>query len=565
MRVWSAGRSRIVAAFAILLFGSGLAADASARAGDPRLRFEVSLQPGVVDGPVTGRAVVAVSKEGEREPRLLVGINGPALFGVDVEQLSGKRTATIDAGADAFPMESLRELPAGEYYVQAYLIRYDEVHRADGRTLWVPKYPDRTSWATLQGNLYSDVKKLKLDPKAGFDVKLALAHETGPTPQPTDTKWIKHVRIQSDLLSKFWGIPIYLSAAVLLPKGFEEHPDARYPALYAMSHGPRPYSFTEKPSTAAEEAMARDGNVTTGYEFQKQWTSEEFPRVVAIAMFQPSPFWLEGYSVDSANNGPYGQAITTELIPYLERTFRLIPQSWARVVQGASTGGWETLAMQVKYPDFFGGAWVFNPDPIDFRHWQQVNIYKDENFLSQKFGQFLEEERGMRRTVEGQITVSMRHYVRLEAVQGSRSRGAGQQDAWQAVYAPVGPDGYPAQLFDKKTGVIDHKVAEAMREGGYDLSDYTRRNWATLGPKLEGKLNFFAGEMDNFYLNLAVYDFQDMLREVAGPNYKARFEYGRPKKGHNWHKTDFAEMVREIAAHMRKNAPRGENTAQWNY
>lgn len=560
MGVWGTGRSCLLACAALLLLAL------PARAADRSARFEVSLQKGVVEGPVTGRVVVAVSTRGEREPRQLVGLNGPALFGADVERMTAASAALgIDGKADAFPMESLRDLPAGEYFVQAYLIRYDETHRADGRTLWVPKHPDHASWAQLQGNLYSDVQKLKLDPKAGFNVKLALSHETPPPPPRQETKWVKQVRMKSELLSKFWGMPIYLSAAVLLPKGFDEHPEAHYPAVYAMSHGLLPYSFTETPATPEQEASARDGNITTGYEFQKRWTSDKFPRVVAIAISQPSPFFLEAYSVDSANNGPYGAAITTEFIPYLEKTFRLIAKPYARVVQGASTGGWETLAMQLKYPDYFGGAWVFNPDPIDFRHWQQINIYKDANFYSEKFGQFTAGERAMRRTVEGQMTISMRDYQRLEAVQGSRRRGAGQQDAWQAVYAPVGADGYPAALFDKKTGAIDRKVAEAMREGGYDLSDYTRRNWATLGPKLDGKLNFFSGEMDNFYLNLAVYDFQDMLREIAGPDYKVRFEYGRPKKGHNWHLTDFAEMIREIAAHMQKNAPPGEDAAQWNY
>jgi hypothetical protein len=108
-------------------------------------------------------------------------------------------------------------------------------------------------------------------------------------------------------------------------------------------------------------------------------------------------------------------------------------------------------------------------------------------------------------------------------------------------------------------------VAEYMRERGYDLTEYTRRNWPTLGPKLVGKLNFFSGEMDNFYLNLAVYDFQDMLRASDNPHYEGRFEYGRPKKGHSWHLTDFSQMIREMAEQVRKNAPPGADVAQWNY
>ena len=382
-----------------------------------------------------------------------------------------------------------------------------------------------------------------------------------PAEELRDTPWLRHVRIKSKLLSDFWGTPVYLGASALLPRDYDKHPDVRYPTIYAQSQeATAPFYFNPDPASQEQELGLKEGNVQTGYEFYQSWIADGFPRFVVIVMEQSSPYFLEAYSVDSANNGPYGQAITQELIPYLEKTFRLIPKSYARIVEGASTGGWEALALQLKYPDLFGGAWVFNPDPIDFHHYLLTNIYEDENAFSVQMSRFMSIERPFRRTVEGQVTHTMRDIARLEAVMGSKGRSGYQLDGWHSVHGPVGPDGYPVPLFDKRTGVIDKKVVEYMRENGYDLTEYTRRNWATLGPKLVGKLNFFSGEMDNFHLNLAVYDFEAMLAQTSNPHYAGRFEYGRPKKGHSWHLTDFAEMIREMAAHVRKSAPPGENT-----
>jgi len=323
--------------------------------------------------------------------------------------------------------------------------------------------------------------------------------------------------------------------------------------------------FNADPASQEKDLDNHAANLQTGYEFYQSWIAEDFPRVVAVVVEQSSPYFLEAYSVDSANNGPYGAALTQEMIPYLEQKFRLLAKPYARVTEGASTGGWEALALQLYYPDFFGGAWVFNPDPICFHHYQLVDIYKDDNAFVAPMSPFLNQERPMRRTVEGQVTLTLRELARLESVLGSKGRSGYQIDAWQSVHGPVDADGYPEQLFDKRTGKIDHQVAEYMRAHGYELTEYTRSNWATLGPKLLGKLNFFSGEMDNFYLNLAVYDYQDMLKASRDPHYEGRFEFGRPKQGHSWHLTDFAQMIREMAQTIAANAPAGEDTAQWHY
>jgi hypothetical protein len=275
------------------------------------------------------------------------------------------------------------------------------------------------------------------------------------------------------------------------------------------------------------------------------------PRVIAISLEQQTPYFPDSYSVNSANNGPYGDAIIGEVMPAIEKQFRIIPKPYARIIEGASTSGWQTLAMMLQHPDFFGGAWVLQPDPIDFRHYQQTNIYADSNAFTLGVGQFNTIERPFRRTTAGQVVWTMRQLSRFENVLGSHGRSSYQLEAWEAVYGPVGDDGYPKPLWNKLTGTIDHDVATYMRDHGYDLREYAARNWPTIGPKLVGKLHFFAGDMDDFYLNLAVYDFQDFLKSTTNPHYEAQFTFGRPMKGHSWHDWTWAGFVRQVGAYLR--------------
>jgi hypothetical protein len=557
-------KPNLLAATLVALTSALLCTVATAASGP---RFEVTYPLSLEPGPITGRLIVAVSKQAEPEPRLLLDLlRSPAAFGVDIDAVRAGTTMVVDSGAAAYPLDNLRALPRGEYFVQALLIRYTHVRRSDGHELWVPLSSAPTVAPRFPGNLYSKVQKLTLDAGQPFAVPIELTQAIEPFVDEPDTQWLKTVRIKSEILSKFWGTPIYFGARVLLPRGFDDHRRARYPGIYVFGHG-TPFFFDTDPATNTERAIARAraANLQTGYEFYQTWIRDDFPRVVGICPIIPSPYNVESYAVNSANNGPWGDAITRELIPYLEKKFRLIPQPYARIVEGASTGGWEALATQLYYPQLFGGAWVFNPDSIDFSRYQRSDIYRDENMFSVPTSPWTAAERPMKRDSEGQVLWTMRQLAQFEAMLGSRGRSHYQLDIWQATHGPTDADGYPALLFDKRTGAIDKNVVAYMREHGYDLTEYTRRNWRTLGPQLNGKLNFFAGEQDDFFLNLGVYNFQDMLREQQDPPAVARFEYGRPKKGHNWHLTDFSEMVREMAAHIRRTAPAGPDAAEWNY
>jgi S-formylglutathione hydrolase FrmB len=559
-------RNPILAAARLAVVSLVLTCMAAVAQAEDGGRFQVSFSRAVESGPITGRLIVLVSRTAEPELRKRLSILvSPAVFGIDVEAARAGTTMIVDASATGYPMENLRKLPAGEYYVQALLIRYTQMHRADGHTVWMPLAPADTFFIEQPGNLYSKVQKTRLDPERGYALPIDLTETVVAEPAEPDTQWLKTVRIKSKVLSDFWGVPMYIGARVLLPRDFDAHPKTRYPGVYVFGHGTPFFFKTDQASHEPELAHARSANLQTGYEFYQTWNGERFPRVVAICPWIPSPFGIESYALNSVNTGPWGDAITQELIPYLEKKFRLIAEPYARIVEGASTGGWETLALQLHYPDFFGGAWVFNPDPIDFSRYQLNDIYKDENMFALPSSEWTQVERPFKRTREGQPLWSMREWARFEAVLGSKGRSNYQLDMWQATYGPVGPDGYPVLLFDKLTGVINKDVANYMREHGYDLTEYTRRNWATLGPKINGKLNFFAGEQDDFFLNLAVYNYEDMLKQQDNPKAVVRFEYGRPKKGHSWHLTDFSEMVREMATHVQRQAPAAAKVEDWNY
>lgn len=535
-------------------------------------RFDVSIAAATHPGPVTGRLVIIVSKQQTPEPRLALSHLGPAVFAIDLDQLAPGRDAVVDTSAIGYPT-SLSALPVGDYYVQAVVNVYEQVHRSDGHTIWVHMNDGTIEFFNFAaGNLYSDAQKVHIGD--GGTVRLTVNHVIPAAKRPADTEWLKHVRIQSQLLTKFWGRPVFVNATVLLPKGYASHPSTYYPSLYPLGHAPQPFGFDPDSASGggSNNTQMRRGarigansGLESGYDFYKAWTSDGFPRVIAITLEQQTPYFPDSYSVNSVNNGPYGDAIVQEVVPYLEEHFRIIRKPYARQLEGASTSGWQTLAMQLQHPDFFGGGWVLQPDPIDFRRYQLTNIYDDSNAFSLPAGQFASTERPFQRTVEGQVLITNRQLSRFEAVLGTHGRSGFQLEAWEAIYGPIGSDGYPVPLWDKLTGKIDHSVADYMRDHGYDLRAYAQKNWSTLGPKLAGKLHFFAGDMDNFYLNLAVYDFEAFVDSTSNPHSDADFTYGRPMKGHGWHSFTWAEMVRKMAAAIKREAPSGEATSSWNY
>jgi hypothetical protein len=535
-------------------------------------KFEVSFPAAAHAGAITGRLFVVVSTKDKPEPRLEAGSWGDSgpFFGVDVNAWAPEHSAVIDLSTPGSPVRSLREIPAGDYFVQAIVNIYTEFHRADGHTVWLHMDQwEGQHFNRSPGNLYSEVQKVHLDPAAGYDIKLSLTKEIPAVEVPRDTAWVKHIKIQSEMLTKFWGHAMYIGAIVLLPKGYEEHPNARYPVVYEQNHFSlrAPFGFNTEDVAVSPEMRARltDLNRESGFEFYQSWNSEKFPRLIGVTFQHPTPYYDDSYAVNSVNNGPYGDALVKEMIPYLEAHFRMIAKPYARVLTGGSTGGWESLGVQVFYPDSFGGTWTLYPDSIDFRRYGSVNAYEDESAFFEPGHSWVQVPRYIMRTSEGQPEITIEAFSQMEDVLGSHGRSGEQIEIWDAAYGPIGDDGYPKPLWDKKSGKIDHGVALYMRDHGYDLSYNLRTNWAALGPKLRGKIHVYVGDMDNFYLNLAVYQLEDALKAVKDPPCDCDFQYGRPKKGHGWQPTTTANLVKWMAEHIAENAPAGEKTTDWHY
>lgn len=540
---------------------ASLAATSSAAA-----RFNVTVDRNVHPNAVTGRVIVVVARSNTPEPRLQVAPNMTPIFATDVSNLMAGKPAVVDESSIAHPIASLDQLPAGDYFAEALLNLYQEFHRSDGHSVWVHFDMDGRPLQISAGNLYSDIKRVHLDPAAGFDVSLVLNHVIPAEPPEEDTKWVKHLKLKSELLSQFWGQPVYLRATVLLPKGYDEHPNVRYPVVYPQGFlGEPAFSFNDNPKEHENAQEAHRRGLQTGYEFYQSWISDHFPRFLAVTFIEATPFFPDGYNVNSANQGPYGDAITKELIPYVERTFRAITKPYARVLEGASTGGWGSLVLQLQHADMFGGAWVFYPDPIDFRRYQMVNIYEDDNAYAPPGRAWITGERPMRRSDEGQVTVTNRQMRQFEEVLGTKNRSGYQLQAWEAIYGPVGEDGYPQPLWDERTGKIDRSVAMYMRDHGYDLRYYAEKNWQRIGADVTGKLHFTCGDMDNFYLNLAVSLFEQFSKSTTGPPMNATFIWGRPFKGHWWHPVSFADTLREMAKQISANAPSSDSREWMSY
>jgi hypothetical protein len=377
---------------------------------------------------------------------------------------------------------------------------------------------------------------------------------------------------------------MHLGANVLLPEGWDTHPEARYPLF--IFHGHFPYSFTGfreeppdptlKPDFSARFRLEGYNRIQQEYahQFYKDWTGSGFPRAIVIEIQHPTPFYDDSYAVNSANSGPYGDAIVKELVPFIEKKYRGLGQGWARFMYGGSTGGWEAMAAQVFYPDDFNGAYIACPDPIDFRAYTVVDLYKDKNayYLDDTWKRT---PRPGLRNYLGHVSSTLEEMNRLELVLGTKTRSGQQWDVWESTFSPVGPDGYPARIWDKSSGVIDRKVAEYWREH-FDLSYILRRDWEKgLGRKLEGKLHIYVGDMDNYYLNNAVYLVEEFLESTKSPSYAGEVDYG-DRAEHCWNgdhtranaysRLRYHQMfIPKAADRMLKTAPAGADVKSWRY
>lgn len=510
------------------------------------------------EGELNGRLLFVLDKEMPEEGEQLyesIDVTGIPVFGKTVYGLKAGDAITMtasDPDVYGWPMQ-LGEVPAGEYAVQAFFVRYTKFDRADGKSIWgMADHGGGGSMTSNPYNLFSEMQTAKVGEgtvELSLTEEIPLGYELaeGQVDQQgnyEDTDMVKYIKIKSELLSEFWGCDMYIGANVLLPKDYD--PSQKYPVLYYQGHWP---------GGSAPLNYGREGDKYA--EFNEYWDSDEAANMIVVTIRDANMYYDTSYSVNSANLGPWGDAITTELIPYIEEQFSAVGEPWARALAGGSTGGWESMAMQLFYPDFFGGTWPMCPDGMDFHAYQIIDLYNDSNAYYIDNGWY-KVERPSSRDVKGNIRWTVEDENLWEvAVGGLDAQSLGQWAIWEAVYGPVDEDGYPARVWDPLTGEINKDVVAYWQEH-FDLNYMLQNNWEELGPKLVGKIHLRGGDMDGYYLNLSQYlvgDFLDSTTEPAYEGYSVTF----PRTGHTGNISN-KDLVEEIAAHMIKYGP--ENAAE---
>lgn len=530
----------------------------------------VSLDKSVASQKLDGRAYFLVSRASDlaagEEPRDEVDVIGAtALWGKDVDRLRPGGSTVLRGGTEdgtrtyGYPVKTLGDLPRGQYVVQAFFNVYETAKRADGTTVKV-HFPcgDGGNLWNSPGNLYSTPKTVTINPRRATRLDLKLDNKIEPTDpvpaggtcqqgNPTDSTHVRHVKIRSEALSTYWGRDIYVAADVLLPEGYDNPANrtVRYPMEISEGHYPgnAPHRFTEEKTN----------------DFSKWWLSGDAPRFISVQFRTENPFYDDSYNVNSANLGPYGDALNKELLPQLDRKFRSIGAPWSRVLTGGSTGGWISLATQIFYPNSYGGVWSGYPDSLDFHAHQVINLYDDQNAYRNE-NPWTDVDRPSARETSGDTRYTMGQENHWELAMGTKGRSMGQWDIWNAVYGPQGPDGYPAQPWDKATGEIDHAVVDQWKP--MDLADYIEKNWSKIGPDLKGKIHVYVGDNDNYFLDNGVDKFDAVVSKLSNPAPDAQFLYGQ-NAGHGWTPWTIQEQFDIMADHIVDQAPNQAKTRQW--
>jgi S-formylglutathione hydrolase FrmB len=446
----------------------------------------------------TGRLFVAFTRDSETEPRLTIGDepapkNASPFFAVDVQSWNGEPIQFNPTAG--FPYQSMSQLEEGEWRVQALLDVNDVLSDLDS-----------------PGNLYSSPQTLRID-SGSSELRFSLTEAVPAEVLPPDSELLKFVRIRSELLSSFYNKDIYLRASVLLPPSYSETSNDRYPVLYQVAGLNGRYSRSQR--------LLNDS------EFMDYWLDPTTPPAVIVFLDGESPFG-DSYQMNSAVSGPYSDANFTELFPYLAERFPINDIPSNRFVTGCSTGGWVSMALQILYPDYFNGAYSLSPDSPSFRAFQLVNLYEDQNAFVSASGMM----RPSARSTNGDPRFAISDEVRMEAAMGlggTYVTSGYQWGAWNAVYGQPDEYGNPIPIWDQVTGEINPAVAESWR--AWDLDYYVRDSWSNIGPELAGKLQFWMGDMDNYYLTNGLRFLEETLNRMEAPAASAQFNW-LPYHGH---------------------------------
>lgn len=455
-----------------LVFGGGAVFGQEVAPTRP-LKFKISLSKELSPTPVSGRLLVFMTDSPKDTQFIEAGfVPGEVwLAAMEVGRIAPGGSVELDPDRTAFP-QPFSKAKAGKYKFMA-LLDPDHTYAYHG--------PDA-------GDLSSVVVTVeKVDPTNAAPVELVLSRKTPPRFVPKDTETVKLVEFQSPALTEFWGRPISFKAGVVLPPNYEKDSAKSYPTVFHVHGFGGDLSEAWRVAKSLGDSMTKD------------------PKLEMIHVYLDGSFPTGHHEfADSVNNGPWGRALTTEYIPFLEKKFRMYGKPEGRFLTGHSSGGWSTLWLQVTYPDFFGGTWSTSPDPVDLRKFTGIDMTpgSTDNAYRTKDGKV----KNLVRFGDKEIA-STEEFARQEVVMGEYG---GQFASFEWVWSPRGEDGRPLKAFDRETGELNPAVLEAWRK--YDIRLILENNWTTLGPKLQGKVHVFCGSADTFHLEEAFLILKDFFK-----------------------------------------------------
>ncbi|KAI0799017.1 Alpha/Beta hydrolase protein [Xylaria sp. FL0064] len=540
------------------------------------LRVQISVANNILKGSIDGRVVLMFAPNGTdplddidvtSTPNKMFGMNVFEFGAKDIVTLSGGGPNNTATGVSGFPLASMDDVPAGTYRVQAFLNPYDKAKRGDGSEVYL-KFPCGDGAPNVDGVGSLTTPAIDLEVHGGPQtIKLAfdsvvpaekfVGKEIGGCSQGNyaDTELLKYVKIKSRKLSEFWGRDMYVGANVLLPAGYDTtDKHTRYPVLYDQNHwtggdGAYGYSYNTAFSAAWDKGVIPGINGTA---------DRPAPKLIIVAFRHEAPYYDDSYGVNTANLGPYGDAINDELIPYLDKKFNTIAQPYARIQDGGSTGGWISAASLIFRPDLFGACFSSYPDSLDFHMHQAIALYSNKNAYEYANGTQIGSIRTFQNDTEIILatTAQENHW---ELVFGTSSRSSLQWDVWNAVFGIQGLNGYPLEPWDKVTGEIYPESVEFWKP--MDLSNYISSNWANaknLGEVLRGRIYIYVGTHDNYYLNGGVAEFEKNVNGLGGANWANVTITPGQTHGGNYQRRDTWNYLELVYNWIQDHSPQGK-------
>jgi hypothetical protein len=564
-----------ITAFAVSVASAAPTTMLHAKRSLPRgLDIKLSVATGLLTAPTDGRIVLSFAPNGTdpledtdvtSSPNFIFGQNVYGFGANDSITLSGGFNSSTETSVYGWPTISLDDIPAGTYSVQAFLNKYETVTRSDGSQVSV-HFPcgDGSPNVNTFGSLTSTVMDLEISGSTQilelkFDnitaVEAFTGKEIGGCNQANyaDTDNLKYVKIRSKKLSEFWGRDMYVGANVLLPSGYNGNDTAtRYPVIYSQGHWPADQGAFRYPT--ANFSKAWDAGIIPG---NNETADRPAPKMILITFRHEAPYYDDSYAVNTANLGPYGDALNEELIPYLEEKFNTIQAPYARIQEGGSTGGWESAANLVYRPDLFGACFSSYPDSLDFHRHQDIELYTAKNAYQRADGSFVPSIRTFKNGTEiVQATVALENHWELTF--GTASRSSNQWDVWNAVFGVQGYNNYPLEPWDKITGEIYPEAVEYWKP--FDLSNYITSNWnnsRNLGKNLAGRVFVYVGSWDNYYLNEGVMEFQKRTDAAGGPGWANVTILPEKPHGGNYQSREIWNYLEFLYAFIEDHGPNG--------